>query len=87
MSKNNIPKLSSIESNPMSHYHEAFFENLIQEERLLTKEDIANFLNVSIKKIDRLVSMEEIPFYKIGRSVRFSKKGVLAWIKETNSKR
>lgn len=68
-------------------YDDSFFENLILEEKLLTKEDVADYLNVSVKKIDRLVFMEEIPFYKIGRNVRFSKARVLAWIGETNPKR
>jgi excisionase family DNA binding protein len=72
---------------PKRSYDDSFFENLISEEKLLTKEDIANYLNVSIKKIDRLVSMEEIPFLKIGRNVRFSKTRVLAWIKENNPTR
>lgn len=65
-------------------YDDSFFDNLINEEKLLTKEDIADFLNVSIKKIDRLVSMEEIPFFKIGRNVRFSKGRVLTWIRDNN---
>jgi excisionase family DNA binding protein len=76
-----------VSANETRGYYEPFFENLISEEKLLTKEDVANFLNVSIKKIDRLVSMEEIPFFKIGRNVRFSKTRVLAWIRDNNPKR
>jgi excisionase family DNA binding protein len=63
-----------------------FFEIQIIDERLLTKKEIANFLNVSIKMIDRKVHMNEIPYLKIGRLVRFSKKSVLAWAEETTLK-
>lgn len=70
-----------------SKYSDSFFDNLILEEKLLTKNEIANFLNVSIKKIDRLVSMDEIPYFKIGRNVRFSKGQVLTWIRDNNSER
>ena len=64
------------------------FENqIVDDERLLTKLEIATFLNVSIKMIDRKVSMNEIPYLKIGRLVRFSKKKILAWAEENISKR
>ena len=67
-------------------YNGPLFENSIYDEKLLTKQDIANFLNVSIKMIDRKVSMNEIPYFKIGRLVRFSKERVLAWAEENNPK-
>ena len=57
------------------------------DERLLTKREIADFLNVSVKMIDRKVSMNEIPFLKIGRLVRFDKKRVRAWAEESNPTR
>lgn len=57
------------------------------DERLLTKKEIADFLNVSVKMIDRKVSMNKIPFLKIGRLVRFDKKRVLAWAEESNPTR
>ncbi len=61
-----------------------FFENqILDDERLLTKKEIADFLNVSVKMIDRKVSMNEIPYLKIGRLVRFDKKKVRAWAEET----
>jgi len=65
-----------------------FFEiQIVDDERLLTKTEIASFLSVSIKMIDRKVSMNEIPYFKIGRLVRFSKKKILAWAEESISKR
>lgn len=60
---------------------------ILDDEKLLTKQEIANFLNVSVKMIDRKVLMNEIPYLKIGRLVRFSKKKVLAWAEESISKR
>lgn len=59
---------------------EKIFNIQIEEERLLTKKEIAYFLNVSIKTIDKKVSLNEMPFLKIGRLVRFDKKEVLAWL-------
>lgn len=56
---------------------------IMDDEKLLTKKEIASFLNVSIKMIDRKVLMNEIPYLKIGKLVRFSKKKVLAWAEES----
>ncbi len=60
-----------------------FFEiQKLENERLLTKKEIADFLNVSIKMIDRKVQLNEIPYLKIGRLVRFRRSEILAWAKE-----
>ena len=69
----------------MKRNHETkFFDNQIaDDEKLLTKQELAQFLNVSIKMIDRKVSLNEIPFLKIGRLVRFSKREVLSWAQES----
>ncbi len=65
-----------------------FFNNqIVEDEKLLTKIEIAKFLNVSVKMIDRKVYLNEIPFLKVGRLVRFSKKKILAWAEENNSSR
>jgi len=65
-----------------------FFENKIAgDEKLLTKKDLAEFLNVSIKMIDRKVSLNELPFLKIGRLVRFDKREILSWIEGNTNKR
>lgn len=65
-----------------------FFKNqIVEDDRLLTKQEIANFLNVSVKMIDKRVHMNEIPYIKVGRLVRFSKSRVLAWATENNSSR
>jgi excisionase family DNA binding protein len=63
------------------------FENRIKaDESLLTKQEIATFLNVSVKMIDRKVHRNEIPYFKVGRLVRFSKERVLAWAEESTPK-
>lgn len=63
------PKLSSTDS---------LFENSnIGNEKLLNKEELSVFLNVSIKMIDKLVMLNDIPYFKIGKSVRFDKQRVL----------
>lgn len=67
--------------------NEFFKIQIVEDEKLLTKTEIAEFLNVSVKMIDRKVYMNEIPFLKIGRLVRFSKKKILAWANENNSQR
>lgn len=48
---------------------------------LKTKEDIKETLNLSIGKIDKMMKMNEIPYYKIGKSVRFDLDDVLERIK------
>ena len=70
------------------HSTPPLFENkIVRDDRLLTKKEIANFLNISIKMIDRKVAMKEIPFLKIGKLVRFNKETVLRWAKESIEKR
>lgn len=71
-----------------SKNNDLFFNNqILEDEKLLTKQEIANFLNVSVKMIDKKVHLNEIPYYKIGRLVRFSKTKILAWAEESNSSR
>jgi excisionase family DNA binding protein len=64
-----------------------FEKKITLNEKLLTKKEIASFLNVSIKMIDRKVSMNEIPYLKIGKLVRFDKETVLGWAKENTPSR
>lgn len=64
------------------------FENqIVDDERLLTKKELASFLNVSVKMIDRKVLLKEIPYLKLGHLVRFSKSAVLAWAQGNLNKR
>lgn len=44
---------------------------------LVTKERVKNTLNLSMGKIDKMMRLNEIPYYKIGKSVRFNMEEVL----------
>lgn len=66
----------------LGSYDSSFFENQIMDERLLDKREISEFLGVSVKMIDRKVMLNEIPYLKIGRLVRFSKQKVLRWAED-----
>lgn len=49
---------------------------------LITKEGVKDRLNISLGKIDKMMRMNEIPYYKIGKSVRFDIDEVLEKIKK-----
>jgi len=72
---------------PSNAITDPFFENQIvrDDEALITKQEASDFLKVSIKTIDKMVSMKNIPYYKIGVCVRFKRGELQRWAKE-NSK-
>jgi len=39
--------------------------------KLKTKEEVVEVLNLSIGKIDKMMKLNQIPYYKIDKSVRF----------------
>ena len=44
----------------------------IKINQLLTKNQIADYLNITIKKINELIEYKEIPYFKIGKNtIRF----------------
>ena len=51
---------------------------------LVTKQEIAEELQLSVSMVNKLMKIEKnpIPFLKIGKSVRFDKQEVAIWIKE-----
>jgi excisionase family DNA binding protein len=79
--------INKLEKQEYTHDKRFFKNQIVEDEKLLTKKEIAEFLSVSIKMIDKKVHMNEIPFMKIGRLVRFSKSKILAWAEESNSSR
>ncbi len=81
--ENYLGQVTTMENSYNSARTKLFEIQIMDDEKLLTKKEIANFLNVSIKMIDRKVLMNEIPYLKIGKLVRFSKKKVLAWAQES----
>lgn len=53
-------------------------------ERPMTKQEVADYLQVKVQTIDVYMREKNIPFHKLakGRMVRFYKSEVDAWIKE-----
>ena len=47
---------------------------------LLTIEEVAEFLRVSKTSVYRLVERRELPFCRVGRSLRFSRKDLRAYL-------
>jgi excisionase family DNA binding protein len=43
---------------------------------LLNKNDLKEYLNISVGKIDLMMKNNEIDYFKIGKSVRFDKNSV-----------
>lgn len=56
---------------------ELFFDKLVW-----TAEDVARELNVSSRYVYKLVSMDRIPYSKVGRLVRFSPVRVIEWLNQ-----
>ena len=54
------------------------------DDEILTKEELADYLRISIRTIDRLMK-EGMPYLKIRGTVRFEKKKVFSWL-EMNKK-
>lgn len=53
--------------------------------KLLTIEELADFLQIKKSFIRSLVFQRKIPFIKIGRLIRFDMNEIIQWIKkETN---
>ena len=50
---------------------------------LINKKEIAQKTGMSITSIDRLMT-KGLPYYKLGKSVRFEYDKVLEWIKKQN---
>lgn len=42
----------------------------------ITKEEAAKIMGVSLRTVDNLMHAREIPFYKVGRAVRFKKSDI-----------
>jgi excisionase family DNA binding protein len=52
-------------------------------EEILTKEELATYLKVTERTIDRL-RKKGMPFLKVGDTVRFQKEAVLKWLEENS---
>jgi excisionase family DNA binding protein len=49
---------------------------------LLTRDDLANMLKISRASVYRLVERRQIPFFKVGGSIRFAKNDVLTFLRK-----
>lgn len=51
-------------------------------DKLVTKVQLAEQLGLSLSYIAKLMSNEGLPFYKLGRAVRFSQVEVVDWLQK-----
>jgi len=51
------------------------------EDEVLTKEELAKFLKVTERTVDKMRD-KGMPYFKIGTNVRFRKEKVLKWLEE-----
>ena len=55
---------------------------LEENAKLLTIQDAAELLNVKISRMRAMIFKNEIPFFKLGRLIRFDKDDLLIWVEE-----
>ena len=48
--------------------------------RLMTYEDLADWLNDSVRRLRRLVDEKRIPYRKVGHFVRFDPRKIAKWL-------
>lgn len=53
-----------------------------EQERLMTAEQVANYLGIAVGTVYNKVSRNEIPYVKVGRSVRFRRAAIDGWMEE-----
>jgi len=80
-------RLSNIENLLLELKHsEKTIQNISSDNELLTIQDAANFLNLSVPTIYSLVSQSKIPVNKRGKRLYFSKIELITWIKSGRRK-
>lgn len=47
---------------------------------LVTTEELANYLGVSVRTVQRLTAAGSLPHYKVGRSVRYRSTDIERWL-------
>jgi excisionase family DNA binding protein len=48
--------------------------------RLLTIDQLADRLGITVRHVRRLVAEKQLPYYKVGRLVRFDPAEITAWL-------
>jgi len=80
-------RLSNIENLLLELKHsEKTIHNISPDDELLTIQDAATFLNLSVPTIYSLVSQSKIPVNKRGKRLYFSKIELIDWIKSGRRK-
>ncbi|MEW6063242.1 MAG: helix-turn-helix domain-containing protein [Nanoarchaeota archaeon] len=52
------------------------------EKRFLTIKELSQMLNISIGSLYNMIYMKEIPYYKIGKRVRFNEEEIMNWLEK-----
>ena len=50
------------------------------KDKLLTINELSQFLNIKVRTLYYLVEVEKIPYYRIGKLIRFDQDHVLNWL-------
>jgi len=56
------------------------------EEEIWTKEELAEYLKITVRMVDKLRG-KGLPYFKVGKLVRFKKDEVMKWFEENNSEK
>tara|TARA_A100001011_G_scaffold326443_1_gene349975 strand:+ start:309 stop:503 length:195 start_codon:yes stop_codon:yes gene_type:complete len=51
---------------------------------IMNKEEVADYLKLSIPSIDRYMKNEGLPYSKIGKSVRYIREDIESWVRSKN---
>jgi excisionase family DNA binding protein len=54
-------------------------------EKLLTPEEVANYLNVDKFTVYRLLTQKQLPAFKVGNQWRFKRKMIEAWLRKNSN--
>tara|TARA_A100000164_G_C21374175_1_gene525520 strand:+ start:300 stop:515 length:216 start_codon:yes stop_codon:yes gene_type:complete len=53
-------------------------------DKIMKKQEVADYLKMSIPSIDRYMKNEELPYSKIGKSVRYVREEIDKWLEQKN---
>ena len=53
-------------------------------DKIMNKKETADYLKMSIPSIDRYMKSEELPYKKIGKSVRYVRAEIDEWLEKKN---
>lgn len=54
------------------------------EDQVLTYDEVADYLQISVPQVKKLRAKDAIPYIKIGSSVRFLKSKITEWLIENS---